>query len=77
METEDVFMKRSTKEGLCALLAGFFLMSAAAFVPAPRAAWWCAAFSVMCDEAVQEDSGTPPVFRLRLVEWWQALMQDK
>ena len=63
-------MKDTTRQAVLAVLIAAYLLLCGAFAPVQgRAAWWCTAFSVTCEESAAEGEGASPEFRLRLLDW--------
>lgn len=67
------------KQGLGALFAAAVVFAAGAWYPQPpQGAWWCTAFSVVCDEAApadkQDGDGQKIVFKWKLAEVWREIM---
>ena len=64
-------MQKQKKQALAAVIAAVFVLLWSAFAPqSPRAAWWCTAFSVTCEEtaAGNMQPGEKPVFRSLLAD---------
>lgn len=71
-------MKKWDRFSLAAVIAAACLLATAAFYPpAPRGAWWCTAFSVVCSEAAEQQdtpdaAGQTVAYRWKIAEWWQS-----
>lgn len=64
-------MQKQKKQALAVVFAALFVLIWSAFAPqSPRAAWWCTAFSVTCEEtaAGTMQPGEKPVFRSLLAD---------
>lgn len=61
MQKGGFIMKKQDRNTLAAVLMAGIVLFWSAFAPqSPRAAWWCTAFSITCEEAAGEritDSG--------------------
>ena len=68
-------MKKQDRQAAAAIFTAACVLAVGAFAPLqPRAAWWCTAFSVACDETVAQKEDCEKVeFRCKLVDWWQEL----
>ncbi len=61
-------MDRQDRNALAAALAACLMLFGVAFAPqSARAAWWCTAFSITCEEGTEE-CGTGTEFRSLLAE---------
>ncbi|HIX90993.1 MAG TPA: hypothetical protein H9845_08890 [Candidatus Agathobaculum pullicola] len=65
-------MTQQTKRAVIAVVTACSVLLAGAFAPQqPKAAWWCTAFSVTCNEtAAPSENGNSVTFRCKLVDWW-------
>lgn len=64
-------MQKQKRQALAAVLTAVSVLFWAAFAPqSPRAAWWCTAFSITCEEtaAGKPQTGEKPVFRSLLAD---------
>ena len=69
-------MTEQTKKAAVAVVTACSVLFAGAFAPTqqPQAAWWCTAFSVACEQAVEPSEDCETVeFRCKLVNWWREL----
>lgn len=68
-------MGDQAKRAAAAVVTACSVLLAGACAPLPpKAAWWCTAFSVACDETVAQKEDCEKVeFRCKLVDWWQEL----
>ena len=70
-------MRNNRKQAAAALFAAVSVLAAGAFAPgAPRAAWWCTAFSAAPAEAVRADGapgGSAVEYRFWLADWLRQL----
>ena len=75
MKREAVFLHRKyIREGIAALLAAVCVLTTSAYAPAPRAAWWCTAFSITGGETAPQ-SGTDKIeLRFALADCLRALL---
>lgn len=67
------------KRGLCAFFAAAAILAAGAWYPQPQGAWWCTAFSVVCEQAAapaDKPDGNEGriVFKWKLAEVWREIM---
>ena len=65
---------KQTRESAAAILAAVCLLLAGAFAPAPRAAWWCTAFSVTGGETAPQRGAAQIELRFALADWLHALL---
>lgn len=55
MQKGGFVMQKQDKKALAAVLTAVLVLFWSAFAPqSPRAAWWCTAFSITCEEAAGE-----------------------
>ena len=55
MQKGGFVMQKQDRKALAAVLTAVYVLFWSAFAPqSPRAAWWCTAFSITCEEAAGE-----------------------
>ena len=55
MQKGGFIMQKQDRKALAAVLTAVLVLFWSAFAPqSPRAAWWCTAFSITCEEAAGE-----------------------
>lgn len=58
MQKGGFVMQKQDRKVLAAVLTAVYVLFWSAFAPqSPRAAWWCTAFSITCEEAAGKDAG--------------------
>lgn len=58
MQKGGFVMQKQDRKALAAVLMAVYVLFWSAFAPQnPRAAWWCTAFSITCEEAAGESTG--------------------
>lgn len=69
-------MKNFDKQSVSAVLAALTLIvTGTLYPPAPRGAWWNAAFQIVCDEAAEPrgTEGGGLEFRWAIADLWKSL----
>ena len=73
MQKGGFVMQKQDRKVLAAVLMAVYVLFWSAFAPqSPRAAWWCTAFSITCEEAAGESTGNggKPEFRSFLADFF-------
>lgn len=73
MTEGGIFMTEQTKRAVVAVATACSVLLTGAFVPQQaKAAWWCTAFSVACEEtAAPSENSDSVTFRCKLADWWR------
>ena len=71
MQKGGFVMQKQDRKVLAAVMTAVYVLFWSALAPqSPRAAWWCTAFSITCEEAAGESTGNggKPEFRCFLAD---------
>lgn len=68
-------MTEQNKRAIIAAATACSVLLTGAFAPQqPKAAWWCTAFFVACEEtAAPAENGDSVIFRSKLADWWREI----
>ena len=66
MQKGGFVMQKQDRKVLTAVLTAVYVLFWSAFAPQrPRAAWWCTAVSITCEEAAGKDAGNSEKIEFR------------